>query len=186
MRLIVHIIHFAAIIYLGVSLSRRTGTSVIRRTSQRSSFDGLFPYALELLGQSANLSQLDGSSGLVYRKGNFGNRTVEFSCESYESSILSVTRLVSFKGAGVDVFNLLALPRVNDNYIFPVPILGIDVVVLPGVVLAAIDFQPSNSNAEFFNGPFYKAVADIQKKWSKSLPPGGALPEVSFTQRSVK
>ena len=111
-------------------------------------FIGIFPYALD------KLSLASGSplrlTNRTERTGKLGNAFIEFCCESYRPvtepvstdpskanssdtqfySLLSLVRLVTFKGAGYDVFNLLAMPAVPSDGArpplpLPLPILGL-------------------------------------------------------------
>ena len=59
------------------------------------------------------------------------------------------------------------------------PVLGIDVVVLPGGALAAIDLQPSRSMDEktsFADSAMYQPLREHLHAHPHALPPGGALP----------
>lgn len=53
---------------------------------------------------------------------------VQYDCDAYQSSQLSYLRILRFEGAGFNVFNCVALPKL----IYDLPILGIDIVSLPG------------------------------------------------------
>ena len=121
-------------------------------------FDGMFQYALEKVKLVEDIRIVE--SRTETKSGQIGNKTIKFSCISYSgivllnhfcsanysnksqslsgSRLISVFRLVTFKGAGFNVFNLLALPRVSEDNPQPIPILGIDLVMLPGSALAAI------------------------------------------------
>ena len=140
-------------------------------------FEGMFSSALDKFN---GVDSLDFCERMCVprKEGKFGNKTIEFTCNAYNGKLLSPVRLVTFKGAGFDVYNLLVMPNKDSGSEFPVPILGIDIVVLPGSVIAALDYQPVNAHPDRFDGPFYKRLRDIHRKWSSQIPSGGSFPEV--------
>jgi len=82
--------------------------------------------------------------------------------------------MVSFCGKGYDVFNFLAIPAAE----YDLPMFGADIVVLPGGVLAALDFQPLSSSAAHINGAAYQSNLHVFQKWQAEFIsfPGGAMP----------
>jgi len=146
-------------------------------------FNEMFPYVLTQLSKLDVLKSVDDiPSDYVNKAGKLGNKTVDFQCNLLEGSYFSKVRLVTFKGsAGFNVFNLLVLPNLNINreiIQLPLPILGVDIVVLPGSILASIDFQPSNNLSLVYSGPFYSNISKIYNKWKDYLPPGSELSPV--------
>ena len=153
-------------------------------------FNEMFPYVLTQLSKLDVLKSVDDiPSDYVNKAGKLGNKTVDFQCTLLEGSYFSKVRLVTFKGsAGFNVFNLLVLPNLNINreiIQLPLPILGVDIVVLPGSILASIDFQPSNNLSLVYFGPFYSNISKIYNKWKDYLPPGSELsPVITSSLRS--
>ncbi len=111
--------------------------------------------------------------------GSMVNTDVTFRSEAYETPSLAYFRMVSFSAdnGGYNVFNLMALPRLHA----PLPIFSADIVVLPGGLLAAIDFQPARDaslsiNSEYFESSFYTEHKAAFTMVTSPLPAGGALP----------
>jgi len=156
---------------------RISATHPLPGVSAISHFDGMLPFALNKFHRAAIELIFDEETSIPSKVGKFGNKSIEFACTVYETRALSPFRLVTFRGAGFDVFNLLVIPRKSSAPDIPIPILGIDIVVMPGSVLAALDFQPVNAHANRFTGPFYSRLQDIHCKWKDKLPSGGSLPE---------
>lgn len=140
-------------------------------------FEGMFSSALDKFNDVDRLEFCERMC-VPRKEGKFGNKTIEFTCNAYKGKLLSPVRLVTFRGAGFDVYNLLVMPNKDSGSEFPVPILGVDIVVLPGSVIAALDYQPVNLHPDRFDGPFYKQLRDIHRKWSSQIPSGGSFPEV--------
>jgi hypothetical protein len=66
----------------------------------------------------------------MFKIANISKNQIEFSCQSYTGKInLRYTRIVQFKGGNYTVLNILALPYDSVS----LPILGIDIVTLPGI-----------------------------------------------------
>jgi len=103
--------------------------------------------------------------------GMLGKKEVQFSSAAFSSLGIQYARMVSLCGDGFDVFNFLAVPRGGD-----MPMFGADIVILPGGVLAAIDFQPVSSSPSHFTNSHYSSNLDLFQKWQTSFPPGGELP----------
>jgi hypothetical protein len=125
------------------------------------------------------------------------DKVIRYSVKAYESRELKYFRSVSFHGNGFHVLNILALPNLS---VCPnLPILGIDIVSLPGNLisyimqlcsqkyflisliqgetLANIDFQPTEFITDYFTLPIYTENTSKLKKWTTSiLPSGGPLP----------
>ena len=140
-------------------------------------FEGMFSSALDKFNIVDRLDFCE-RMNVPRKEGKLGNKTIEFACNAYRGKLLSPVRLVTFRGAGFDVYNLLAMPNKDSGSEFPVPILGIDIVVLPGSVLAALDYQPVNAHSNRYDGPFHRRLRDIHRKWSSQIPSGGSFPEV--------
>ena len=98
---------------------------------------------------------------------------VTFDVTAFQSKKLSYIRRVSFKGEGYNVFNFIAFPRAN----YDLPILGIDVVSLPGSTLASVDFQPLSNADDYFQSDLYQPFKCRLSKWATVLPEGGPLPD---------
>lgn len=115
-------------------------------------------------------------------KGSMVNNEVSLHSEAFESKSLAYLRMVSFSGGtggGYNVFNLMALPRLSSS----LPIFSADIVILPGGLLAAIDFQPArdvsspdDDNERYFELPFYTEHKESMTAVASPLPSGGALP----------
>eukprot|EP01031_Cornospumella_fuschlensis_P048465 gene48465-59353_t len=95
--------------------------------------------------------------------------SVKYSCDAFRPSRLSYLRVLRFEGAGFNVFNSIALPKLE----YDMPILGIDIVSLPGGNLCSIDYQPSYSESQYFTRPIYSDAKVNLSKWSRVFPPGG-------------
>jgi len=105
--------------------------------------------------------------------GRIGNNVeVTFCSEAFRSSKLSYARMVSFSGKGYDVFNFLAIPAIDCD----LPMFGVDLVMLPGGVLAAIDFQPTSGLDSHTRGHAYESVKPLFDSWQPMFPSGGPLP----------
>lgn len=130
----------------------------------------------------------------AYSLGKLGNNSIEFQCNAFKSSRhIDYLRHVSFQSVDTDknsskvatnkfnVFNFVVLPNLGSN----IPILGIDIITLPGGSLAAIDFQPlipgndTSDYERYFNSSIYKPYKEMFEKHIKTFPSGGALPEKS-------
>jgi len=108
---------------------------------------------------------------------------VTFKCTPFTSSKFYYIRRVSFKTLSTttdppvstcNVFNFVAFPRLD----YDLPVFGVDIVVLPGGCLAAIDFQPLYDFGSPFrdNSVSFKPLVEAFEKWSPHFPPGGDLP----------
>lgn len=76
-------------------------------------------------------------SDLCQAEGTIGrDQIVHFSADAFTSSRLQYLRRVYFSGSGYDVFNIVAIPKANID----LPILGIDIVILPGEYVVGISF----------------------------------------------
>ena len=106
--------------------------------------------------------------------GMLGKKEVQFSSAAFSSPGIQYARMVSLCGDGFDVFNFLAVPRGGD-----LPMFGADIVVLPGGVLAAIDFQPVSSSPSHFTNSHYSSNLELFQKWQIAFPPGGELPSAA-------
>ena len=107
-----------------------------------------------------------------------GKVEIEFRSEAFTSSRVRYARMVSFcsvgpepgsSGRGYDVFNFLAIPDPQLDF----PMFGADIVILPGGVLAAIDFQPMCVSSTLTNSDANEAMF---RKWQDYFPSGGAMP----------
>ena len=130
----------------------------------------------------------------AFSQGKLGNSSIEFQCNAFKSSkYIDYLRYVSFQSVDTgtnstkvatnkfSVFNFVVLPNLDSN----IPILGIDIITLPGGSLAAIDFQPlipgngTSDYERYFNSSIYKPYREMFDKHIKNFPSGGALPEKS-------
>ncbi len=133
-------------------------------------------------------------SDYALNRGKLGNSSIEFQCNAFKSSkYIDYLRYVSFQSVELgtndtkiatnkfSVFNFVVLPNLDYN----IPILGIDIITLPGGSLAAIDFQPlvsgndSSDYENYFNSSIYKPYKEIFNKHINKFPSGGELPEKS-------
>lgn len=81
------------------------------------------------LNETDQLTSVSLPKDLSYAEGFLcRDQIVKFSADAFTSSKLQYLRRVYFSGSGYDVFNIVAIPRSNIN----IPILGIDIVILPG------------------------------------------------------
>jgi len=109
--------------------------------------------------------------------GKLGKSLVNYSCKPFSTSKLRYIRSVSFYGEGYDIFNFVVLPW---SY-YDLPILGIDIVSLPGGVLAAVDFQPLIfDNESYFQEKSYSLYSKKFQDIQNSLPSGGNMPEAAL------
>lgn len=99
------------------------------------------------------------------------DKIVQFQCKAFQSSQLAYVRYVSFIGDGYYVFNFVVIPKLQ----YDLPILGIDIVVLPGNSIAAIDFQPLEQSPAYFQQDIYTQSKAKLAKWKIALPSGGDL-----------
>jgi hypothetical protein len=58
-----------------------------------------------------------------------GNKKIQFNCQAYSSQHLEYVRVAQLTGPQYHIFNIVAFPKTD----FELPILGIDVVRLPGI-----------------------------------------------------
>ena len=139
-----------------------------------SIFEPWYKNTKAILDQVEVLKPLDIDSVYNKKSGKLGQSLINFSCEPFTTSKLRYVRCVSFFGEGYDVFNFVALPW---SY-YDLPILGIDIVSLPGGSLAAIDFQPLIYNDEsHFQDKSYTLLSTAKFVDLKaSLPTGGNIP----------
>lgn len=107
------------------------------------------------------------ASGLLGKK-----VPIRFCSDAFTSTKLQYARMVSFCGQGYDVFNFLAIPSPLCN----MPMFGADIVVLPGGVIAAIDFQPLSALATHTTTAPYRSNTQMFHKWQTAFPSGGELP----------
>lgn len=94
-------------------------------------FGQWYQQAISTLHQSdpnGSLVKIELPNDFAIVEGELRNKPVTFSCEAHHSSKLAYLRRVSFHGDGFHALNIMALPRPSYN----IPILGIDIVVLPG------------------------------------------------------
>jgi len=115
----------------------------------------------------------------IYRdnNGKLGKSLINYSCKPFCTSKLRYIRSVSFYGEGYDIFNFVALPW---SY-YDLPILGIDIVSLPGGLLAAVDFQPLiYDDKSYFQEKSYSLYSKKFKDIQNSLPPGGDMPKAAM------
>ena len=161
---------------MGSSSLRRLGNIPTSRTSGTrlsvspgSAFDKVHPRLLGIFHALDTMHELRVDKGLRCVTGELKGQPVHFECESYESSTFHRVRSVSFSGAGYDVYNFVAIPRPA----FDLPIFGLDVVRLPGRVLAALDFQPMTTNAA---PGAYEDISRVHADLATRFPPTGELP----------
>lgn len=104
---------------------------------------------------------------------------VTYTCSAYSSTKLRYIRCVEFTSSDAgkfDVFNFVVLPDTQYN----LPILGIDLVSLPGGSLVSIDLQPVCSE-HCQVGYYHQHNCDEYTKkfsrWQQSFPHGGSIPK---------
>mmetsp|Transcript_27069 Transcript_27069/g.45334 ORF Transcript_27069/g.45334 Transcript_27069/m.45334 type:complete len:334 (-) Transcript_27069:271-1272(-) len=91
---------------------------------------------------------------------------VAVSVKSFQNKYYDYTRLVSLAGSSYNVYNFCIFPNTS----YDLPIFGADIVVLPGKVLASIDFQPLGKGAEYFDhSSIYAPYRQRLGKWQKVL-----------------
>jgi phycoerythrobilin:ferredoxin oxidoreductase len=133
---------------------------------------------LETKNGESGLQQVAIDVDLQSNRGSVPGSTedVEFKCIAYTSGRFQCLRTVSFAGAGYDVFNFLVIPR----SCLALPIFSVDIVKLPGTLLAAIDWQPSsrsgNGAADDPDG-LYTRLEPLHRQLTSLLPDGGPLPD---------
>lgn len=139
----------------------------------KSKFEPWYIKAKAILDEVELLKPLEIDNIYNKNSGKLGQSLIDFSCEPFNTSKLRYVRCVSFCGEGYDVFNFVALPW---SY-YDLPILGIDIVSLPGGSLAAIDFQPLIYNDDsYFQDKSYSLFAKNFNDLKASLPTGGSMP----------
>ena len=88
---------------------------------------------IDLLQSIDSYTKVDVPTEFSYAKKPFPTKNssnVEYSCDFYRGSILTdYLRIVRFVGERYKILNVLVLPKVSAH---PLPMLGIDLVVLPG------------------------------------------------------
>eukprot|EP01039_Chlorochromonas_danica_P001572 gene1571-1717_t len=106
------------------------------------------------------------------REGVLNKGLVKIQLQSYQCQKLACLRTICFEGAGFQVFNLIAVPRIQ----YDLPIFGVDVVSLPGGNLCSIDYQPARLDSIPFAQPLYSSARLRLAKWSHAFPHGGTIP----------
>ena len=150
---------------------------IVRFTSALSIKSSAFAAAyIDVMGRFREVGPLENvelEGRFESATGRIGNNVeVTFCSEAFRSSELSYARMVSFSGKGYDVFNFLAIPAIDCD----LPMFGVDLVMLPGGVLAAIDFQPTSGLDSHTRGHAYESVKPLFDSWQPMFPSGGPLP----------
>jgi len=154
--------------------------SLASSVAKGSVFISAYAQLLKTFGTLGPLNSVLLEDRFVVARGKLGPAKVdiEFRSEAFTSSRVRYARMVSFcsvgpepgsSDRGYDVFNFLAIPDPQLDF----PMFGADIVILPGGVLAAIDFQPMCVSSTLPNSDANEAMF---RKWQDYFPSGGAMP----------
>lgn len=121
-----------------------------------------------------------------------GKAQIDFECDIKRSKSIKCLRSIQFTGGGYTVLNIVALPMIDKLHL---PILGIDIVLLPGTYvyiifeieiiyclffkgssIIAIDFQPLDPDPRIFQTRPYLQLKSLKEAWADTFPDGGKLP----------
>ena len=82
-----------------------------------------------ILKKNEQFDDISIDTAYSYRTGLiFGKTPIIFKCDLMSSRNIRCLRTIQFSGGGYEVLNIIALPRIENE----LPILGIDIVSLPG------------------------------------------------------
>ena len=104
--------------------------------------------------------------------GTYKDRYVSLYTRAYTSSALRYARISVLLGDGIEIGNILCLPRTT----YPLPILGADLVTLrPDTGMVAVDLSPTMSLG--FERDRQLAPLAARRATHPTFPPAGELPE---------
>ena len=150
---------------------------ILKVQCYKSIFEPWYHKTISRLGQEEVLIPIDIDNIYSNNNGKLGKSIINYSCKPFNTTKLRYIRCVSFYGEGYDVYNFVALPWCY----YDLPILGIDIVSLPGGSLAAIDFQPLvYDDLSYFQDKSYSLFAKKFNDIKASLPLGGNMPEAAM------
>lgn len=79
-------------------------------------FDEWYYSGINVLTSIEPLKAVSLPLDFTLKNGFLLKNNVVYRCEAFESEQLSYIRLISFRGAGYNVLNLMALPRIGKNF----------------------------------------------------------------------
>lgn len=153
-----------------VFFQRKSVTTKIQAISE---FECWYVDAMKCLDQTEVRTVINIPNEFKTNDGKIRGSNIQFECKAFNSTHIRWGRMVSFNGGGYTVLNLVLLPKRE----YDIPIFGVDIVSLPGGVLAAIDFQPLDNNPDYFNSQSYEPFKERFMKWNNCLPNVGGIPE---------
>ncbi|RYH12565.1 hypothetical protein EON65_37955 [archaeon] len=84
----------------------------------------------KVLAAFPDMQQIQLPADYAFAEGSINKKDlVQYRCDAYQAPKLSYLRILRFEGSGFNVFNCVALPELA----YDLPILGIDIVSLPGI-----------------------------------------------------
>lgn len=173
--IIVHIVTFNLLYHSivdGFLRSMFKRPSFLLTIHRMIAFENLYAASIECLEKSENLTHIEIPKELASKEGVIKGSVIKFVCKVVVSKHIRWGRLVSFRGSAYNVLNVVLLPKCQ----YDIPIFGVDIVCLPGGVLAAIDFQPLNKSLEYFQGRAYEPYKQRFAHWNSRVPDVGGIP----------
>jgi hypothetical protein len=106
-----------------------TSTLEMNGVADGSAFADFYSSITKRLTKCEELRPIPLDNEFCCAVGKLGKSRINFRAEAFNSNNIRYARMVSFVGEGYDVLNFVAIPRSNVE----IPILGIDIVCLPGL-----------------------------------------------------
>ena len=117
--------------HLSIKQSRYRTNSVLLNHNDKYSFE--HEINNKLLGLD-NFTRVDIGDEYSKKTSKLGGSNISFSCTAYNGqSFIKYLRTITIAGEQYNVLNIMAVPHVHNNHL---PILGIDLISLPGKVIS--------------------------------------------------